>query len=69
MTLDLLNESLIQTDTGWHSLPGLLAAMARGEVQAFSAIRPPCKNDTDNQGLKDRGLSPSFYPTVYLMRC
>lgn len=40
MTLDLLNEPLIQTDTGWHSLPGLLAAMARGEVQTFSAMRP-----------------------------
>lgn len=40
MTLDLLHEPLIQTDTGWHSLPALLAAMARGEVQSFPALRP-----------------------------
>ncbi|MCB1407569.1 MAG: hypothetical protein KDK01_15270, partial [Rhodobacteraceae bacterium] len=40
MTFDLLHESLIQTDTGWHSLPGLLAAMARGEVQGYPALRP-----------------------------
>lgn len=40
MTLDLLHEPLIQTDRGWHSLPGLLAAMARGEVQSFPALRP-----------------------------
>lgn len=40
MTLDLLRERLIQTDAGWHSLPGLLAAMARGEVQGFPALRP-----------------------------
>lgn len=40
MALDLLNEPLIQTDTGWHSLPGLLAAMACGEVQAFPGLRP-----------------------------
>lgn len=40
MTLDLLQEPVIQTDTGWFSLPGLLAAMARGEVQAFPALRP-----------------------------
>jgi hypothetical protein len=32
MTLDLLRERLIQTDAGWHSLPGLLAAMAQGAV-------------------------------------
>lgn len=40
MTLDLLREPLIQTDAGWHSLPGLLAAMARGDVQGFPALRP-----------------------------
>lgn len=40
MALDLLCEPLIQTDSGWHSLPGLLAAMARGEVQSFPAMRP-----------------------------
>lgn len=40
MTLDLLREKLIQTDAGWHSLPELLAAMARGEVQVFPALRP-----------------------------
>jgi CRISPR system Cascade subunit CasA len=40
MTLDLLRERLIQTDAGWHSLPGLLAAMAHGAVQGFPALRP-----------------------------
>lgn len=40
MTLDLLREPLIQTDAGWHSLPGLLAAMVRGEVQVYPALRP-----------------------------
>lgn len=40
MTLDLLREPLIQTDAGWRSLPGLLAAMARGEVRGFPALRP-----------------------------
>lgn len=40
MTLDLLHEPLIQTDAGWHSLPGVLAAMVRGEVQGFPALRP-----------------------------
>lgn len=40
MTLDLLHEPLIRTDRIWHSLPGLLAAMARGEVQGFPALRP-----------------------------
>lgn len=40
MTLDLLREPLIRTDVGWHSLPGVLAAMGRGEVQGFSALRP-----------------------------
>lgn len=37
---DLLTEALIQTDAGWHSLPGLFAAMARGGVQSFPALRP-----------------------------
>lgn len=37
---DLLHEALIQSDRGWHSLPGLLAAMARGEVGGFPALRP-----------------------------
>jgi CRISPR system Cascade subunit CasA len=40
MTHDLMHEPLIQTDRGWHSLPGLLASMARGEVQGFPALRP-----------------------------
>lgn len=40
MTLDLLREPLIQTDAGWHSLPGLLAALAQGAVQVFPALRP-----------------------------
>lgn len=40
MTLDLLHEPLIQTEVGWHSLAGLLAAMTRGEVQGFPALRP-----------------------------
>ena len=40
MTYDLLNDPLIQTDGRWHSLPGLLAAMARGEVAGFPALRP-----------------------------
>lgn len=40
MTLDLLHEPLIETETDCHSLPGLLAAMARGEVQGFPALRP-----------------------------
>ncbi|RWR45274.1 CRISPR-associated protein Cse1 [Sinirhodobacter ferrireducens] len=40
MTLDLLQEPLIQTDAGWCSLPELLATMAQGEVQAFPALRP-----------------------------
>ena len=40
MGLDLLHEPLIRTDRGWHSLPGLLAAMARGEVGGFPALRP-----------------------------
>ncbi len=40
MPLDLLHEPLIRTDAGWNSLPGLLAAMARGEVRIFPALRP-----------------------------
>lgn len=40
MPLDLLHDPLIQTDRGWHSLPGILAAMARGEVTDFPALRP-----------------------------
>ena len=40
MTLDLLQEPLIQTNAGWHSLPGLLATMSRGDVQTFPALRP-----------------------------
>lgn len=40
MILDLLRERLIQTDGGWCSLPGLLAAMAQGAVQGFPALRP-----------------------------
>lgn len=38
--LDLLRERLIQTNAGWHTLPGLLAVMARGKVQGFPALRP-----------------------------
>lgn len=40
MSHDLLHNPLIQTDAGWHSLPGLMAAMARGEVGGFPALRP-----------------------------
>lgn len=40
MTLDLLREPLIQSDVGWHTLPGLMAAMAQSEVQGFPALRP-----------------------------
>lgn len=40
MSGNLLIEPLISTDRGWHSLPGLFAAMARGEVAAFPALRP-----------------------------
>jgi hypothetical protein len=40
MKFNLLTEPLIQSDVGWHSLPGLLAAMARGEVSSFPALRP-----------------------------
>lgn len=37
---NLLFEDLIETDRGSHTLPGLLAAMARGEVAGFPALRP-----------------------------
>ncbi len=40
MMNDLLTEKLIQTDVGWHSLPGLFSAMTRGEVQGLPALRP-----------------------------
>lgn len=40
MKTNLMTEPLIQTDRGILSLPGLLAAMARGEVAAFLALRP-----------------------------
>ena len=40
MKTNLLIETLIQTDQGMLSLPGLLAAMARAEVAAFPALRP-----------------------------
>jgi len=38
--MNLMTEPLIQTDQGMQSLPGLLAAMARGEVTSFPALRP-----------------------------
>lgn len=40
MTHNLLTEPLIESYKGWHSLPGLMAAMARSEVTAFPALRP-----------------------------
>ncbi|TCM86554.1 CRISPR-associated protein Cse1 [Rhodovulum steppense] len=40
MAHDLLHDPLIQTDRDWHSLPGLMAAMVRGEVADFPALRP-----------------------------
>lgn len=40
MTYDILNDMLIRTDHGTQSLPGLFAAMARGEVRSFPALRP-----------------------------
>ena len=36
----LLHDPLIETDRGRHSLPGLMAALARGEVASFPALRP-----------------------------
>lgn len=40
MKLNLLTDPLIQSDRGLHSLPGLMAAMAQGEVATFPALRP-----------------------------
>jgi len=40
MSHSILTASLIETDRGWHSLPGLLAAMTRSEVTTFPALRP-----------------------------
>lgn len=40
MTGNLLSEDLIETDRRPFSLPGLLAAMSRGEVSSFPALRP-----------------------------
>lgn len=40
MKTNLLTEPLIETDQGMLTLPGLLAAMARGEVASFPALRP-----------------------------
>ncbi len=40
MKHNLLTEPLLQSDAGWHSLPGLMAVMARGKVAAFPALRP-----------------------------
>lgn len=40
MSGNILTEALLSTDRGWHSLPGLFAAMSRGEVATFPALRP-----------------------------
>jgi len=40
MAFNLLTEKLIESDNGWHSLPGLMAAMSRGEIASFPALRP-----------------------------
>jgi len=40
MAFNLLKEKLIECNNGWHSLPGLMAAMSRGEVSSFPALRP-----------------------------
>ncbi len=40
MIHNILFSPLIETDNGWHSLPGLLADMARGKVTTFPALRP-----------------------------
>lgn len=40
MRYNLLADPLIETDGGGHSLPGLMAALARGEVSSFPALRP-----------------------------
>lgn len=39
MNYNLLVAPLIETNTAWHSLPGLFAAMSRGEVAGFPALR------------------------------
>lgn len=38
--LNLLDDALISTQAGRLALPGLLAALARGEVRRWSALRP-----------------------------
>ncbi len=40
MTGNLLSENLIETNRGPFSLPALMAAMSRGEVASFPALRP-----------------------------
>ncbi|MDK3016470.1 hypothetical protein [Pseudodonghicola flavimaris] len=40
MRYNVLTDPLIETDRGGHSLPGLMAALARGEVASFPALRP-----------------------------
>ncbi|MBS9478975.1 hypothetical protein [Ancylobacter radicis] len=40
MMRNLLLAPLIETNAGGHSLPGLFAAMVRGEVTGFPALRP-----------------------------
>ncbi|WP_417723394.1 hypothetical protein [Salipiger sp.] len=40
MRCDLLNDALIRTGGGAETLPGLFAAMSRGEVTSFPALRP-----------------------------
>lgn len=40
MQANLLTEAVIETDRGMQCLPELLAAMARGEVASFPALRP-----------------------------
>jgi CRISPR system Cascade subunit CasA len=40
MPYDLLNDPLIHSDREALSLPGVMAAMARGEVASFPALRP-----------------------------
>ena len=40
MKMNLLTEPLIRTNAGWLTLPGLLAAMAQGDVASFPALRP-----------------------------
>lgn len=38
--MTLITSPTFTTNTGRHTLPGLFAAMARGEVQSFAALRP-----------------------------